>query len=123
MIFYILSKLNLLNKQINIIIGTIIYFLLLNNKFIRYYSSLIIPLDLYLVNNLPDKLEKNDNLKDMTEYKEFIKKIYYKYKEIKLNEKIELDNDETSSNKYINLYKPTDLKLEHTIKHTLNNIN
>ena len=129
MIFFILHK--YIKNYCYFIIGSIIYLFLFNISFIHYYSVLIIPLDLYFVYTTNSReIEFNDSNIDITEYKELIKAVYYKYKNDDINDDINnsilfenKNENENKNNKYRNLYKPTNLKLEHTIKHTLHNIN
>tara|TARA_Y100000590_G_scaffold456943_1_gene608544 strand:- start:262 stop:666 length:405 start_codon:yes stop_codon:yes gene_type:complete len=128
--FFIYKLLRHLDYKLNNIIflglGIIIYSLLFNFKYIKIYSSLIIPIDLYLVLFYKQYIDiENINKKnkiDISKYKNLIKNLYLKYNKINLDN-LSLTNNLITSFQYKNIYKPTNLKLEDTLKHTVNNIN
>ena len=116
MIFYILNKIlgnssvpSSKNKNIIFLLSIGIYVVLFNNYYFQYYSSLIIITDLYILYNYSNTKDRKKKI-DINKYKTLIKDLYTKF------------NDKQKKS-YEKNYKPENFNLEHTIKHTLNNIN
>ena len=114
MIYFILLKFIGKKKTDTIfLLGLIIYAILFRYYYIQHYGTLLILLDLYSVY----KTSNNHNISkkiDIGKYKTLIRELYIKFNQKRQNKDI---------NKYEEDYKPTNLNLEHTIKHTLNNVN
>lgn len=121
-ILYILIKNyddSLINLNIELYLGVIVYLLFLNIKFIYNYSSLIIPLDLYILNKAKikrfgsKKFNKIDNKKTLNNFKNKKKNIIKNITDIIYNYFYNKEDE------YV--LKPFDIK--DTIQHTLDNIN
>ena len=101
MIFTLIYK---FNENINksLLIGTFIYIFILQNKFIHYYSSLLIPLDLFLIIKVLN-FDKEDDNNTNYNLREFINKIKHT---LRKNDRIKKQN----------------FKIDYTLTHTVDNI-
>ena len=118
LIYIIYTKNNKNYSNVILIVGFFLYLLCLQNSLFQTISSLIIPLDLFIVTlHIVGKIGKDSNNYSKEDITSFISN-YINFNK----KKTSIIDDKKKQIHYEKNYIPENVGIQHTIKHTINNI-